>query len=126
MLRAMKPFVYIPTEVRAKVLRVDTEAGKLSLGLKPSYLEDDDDGGSDAADSEEVADEDERDLDEILAEELDAQQQQQHAAAQVCDARCLSSCTGLCGAGSNGEAYMTRLLQTAWTFISYALCIREA
>ena len=67
-------------EVRAKVLRVDTEAGKLSLGLKPSYFEDD--GGSDVAKSED-ADEDQRDLDEILAEELDAQQQ--HTAAQVAD-----------------------------------------
>ena len=69
-------------EVRAKVLRVDHEAGKLSLCLKPSYFEDE--SGSDAADGD-GAGEDGRDLDEILAEELDAQQQQQQqrAAAQV-------------------------------------------
>ena len=67
-------------EVRAKVLRVDTEAGKLSLGLKPSYLEEDD---ADEADSEgdEEDDGEGRDLDELLAEELDAQQR---CAAEVC------------------------------------------
>ncbi len=80
-------------EVRAKVLRVDTEAGKLSLGLKPSYFEDDG-GGSDTADSED-ADEDERDLDEVLAEELDAQQEQ-HAAAQVQQSRCVPLAWAAC------------------------------
>ncbi len=83
----MQPSVRVSAEVRAKVLRVDTEAGKLSLGLKPSYFEKEgDDDGIDAAESEDD-DEDGRDLDEILAEELDAQQQ--HAAAQVGDSRCL-------------------------------------
>ncbi len=64
--------VLVVAEVRAKVLRVDTEAGKLSLGLKPSYFEDD----ADEADSEgdEEDDGEVRDLDELLAEELDAQQ----------------------------------------------------
>lgn len=53
--------------MRAKVLKVDTAGGKLSLGLKPSYFADEDDPMGSASDEEA-----EMDLDEELAEELDA------------------------------------------------------
>lgn len=49
------------------MLKVDTAGGKLSLGLKPSYFADEDDPMGSASDEEP-----EMDLDEELAEELDA------------------------------------------------------
>ena len=62
------------------MLRVDTDAGKLSLGLKPSYFEDDA-AGADSEEGEEEEDDGEgRDLDDLLAEELDAQRK---SAAEV-------------------------------------------
>ena len=57
----------LPAEVRAKVLKVDTAAGKLSLGLKPSYFVDEDESmESEAEDEAEV------ELDEELAQHFDA------------------------------------------------------
>lgn len=64
----------MPAEVRAVVLKVDTAAGKLSLGLKPSYFADEEEGMESGSEEEP-----EMDLDEELAEEFDAAA----AAAQV-------------------------------------------
>jgi hypothetical protein len=60
------------TEVRAKVLRVDPLAGKLSLTLRPSAVESHDAepmGNGDAADG--GASDEEADLDEEMAARLD-------------------------------------------------------
>ena len=61
--------------MRAKVLKVDTAAGKLSLGLKPSYFADEADAAHSAPE-----DDPDMDLDQELAHEYDAAAQ---AAAQV-------------------------------------------
>jgi rRNA biogenesis protein RRP5 len=46
-------------QVRAKVIRVNPEEGKLYLGLKPSYFKDENDLEADGSDDEEMEDKDE-------------------------------------------------------------------